>query len=131
MYSETTYSIKVTVQPEFQDSMSSPGNNIYVWTYLVNIENFGNETIQLLNRHWRIIDAVGHVEEVKGKGVVGQQPTLRPNEAFEYSSQTYLTTTSGIMMGTYEMLSEDSRAIFDIVIPAFSLDVPYDKPRAN
>lgn len=131
MYSQTTNLIKVTVLPEYQEDMSLPGNRIYVWSYTVNIENFGTETIQLLNRHWRIIDATGHIDEIKGKGVVGQQPVIRQKEAFEYTSQTYLTTHSGIMMGTYEVLAEESRAIFDVVIPAFSLDTPYDKAIVN
>jgi ApaG protein len=131
MYTQTTHSITVTVYPEYQEDISSPVNGSYVWAYLIIIENRGQETIQLLNRHWKIIDATGHIEEVIGKGVVGQQPVIHPDEAFEYSSQTHLSTSSGIMMGTYQMELLDSRTMVEIAIPAFSLDMPHGKVVVN
>src|SRR6516162_5151387 len=103
MYSETTRSIKVTVKPVFLEDQSSPSDNHYVWMYQVRIENTGGETVQLRRRHWRITDGMGRIQEVRGPGVVGEQPVLAPGEAFEYKSGTPLATPSGIMVGTYEM----------------------------
>ena len=90
------------------------------------IENHGDETVQLLNRHWQITDADGNLQEVRGEGVVGKQPVLQPGEAFEYASGTPLTTPSGIMVGTYHMKSKNGED-FDVDIPAFSLDSPHIK----
>ena len=89
------------------------------------IQNGGAQTVQLLTRHWMITDARGHVQEVRGTGVVGKQPVLRPGEAFEYASGTPLATPSGIMMGSYQMQAADTGEQFDIAIPAFSLDSPH------
>ena len=131
MYSQTTHLIKISVIPEYQHDMSVPDNRVFVWSYTIHIENFSNTTVQLLNRYWRIIDATGHIEEVNGVGVVGQQPIIRPHEAFEYTSQCYLTTSSGIMTGSYQMVAQETRAIFDVDIPAFSLDTPYEQAVVN
>ncbi|BAE53028.1 Co2+/Mg2+ efflux protein ApaG [Paramagnetospirillum magneticum] len=130
MYSQTTRDIEVTVKPFYLDDQSSPGDNHFVWAYRVRIVNKGSRTVQLLRRHWVITDAIGRVQEVKGPGVVGEQPVLRPGDAYEYTSGTPLPTPSGIMVGTYEMEDEDGSA-FDIAIPAFSLDSPHEKPRLN
>jgi ApaG protein len=130
MYSATTRSIRVTVKPVFLEDQSSPGENHYVWAYHVRIENMGPETVQLRNRYWRITDSFGRVQEVRGAGVVGEQPVLKPGEAFEYTSGTPLHTPSGIMVGTYQMeMSSGER--FDVAIPAFSLDSPHQKVQLN
>ncbi len=130
MYSATTKAIRVTVEPTFLEDQSAPSDDHYVWAYQVTIENTGGDTVQLINRHWRITDAMGRMQEVKGEGVVGEQPRLAPGEQFEYTSGTPLGTPSGIMMGTYEM-EDEAGARFEIDIPAFSLDSPYQARRLN
>ncbi len=129
-YAEITRSIKVTVKPTFLDEQSSPQDAHFVWAYRVRIENQGAETVQLMTRHWKITDAQGRVQEVRGPGVVGQQPVLRPGEAYEYTSGTPLPTPSGIMVGSYQMQTEAGENI-DIAIPAFSLDSPHQPMRIN
>ena len=129
-YSATTESINVTVKPIYLDDQSSPTESHYVWAYQVTIENTGFETVQLLNRYWRITDSMGRVQEVRGAGVVGEQPTLEPGESFEYTSGTPLTTPSGIMVGSYEMESANGRR-FDVEVPAFSLDSPHQPVQLN
>lgn len=130
MYSQTTQAICVTVQPIYLEDQSSPAEGHYVWAYQVRIENQGNRTVQLRRRHWRITDARGRTQEVRGDGVVGEQPVLRPGESFEYTSGTPLPTPSGIMVGSYTMESEAGE-VFDIAIPAFSLDSPHEAVRLN
>jgi len=130
MYVETTRSVTVTVKPFFLEEQSSPGENHYVWAYHVRIENNGAETIQLRNRHWRITDGYGRIQEVRGPGVVGEQPVLAPGESFEYTSGTPLATPSGIMDGSYGMETKDGEN-FEIAIPAFSLDSPHESIRLN
>jgi len=130
MYSETTRGITVTVKPFYLEDQSSPGNNHYVWAYRVRIENRSTETVQLLRRRWTITDALGRIQEVQGAGVVGEQPRLVPGQAYEYTSGTPLPTSSGIMVGAYQMES-DSGERFDIAIPAFSLDTPHQTIRYN
>lgn len=124
MYTATTRGIRVTVKPVYLEDQSSPSDEHYVWAYQIKIENVGRERVQLINRHWRITDANGHVEEVQGPGVVGEQPVLEPGESFEYTSGTPLGTPSGIMAGTYEMESGEGER-FEVEVPAFSLDSPY------
>ena len=124
MYRKTTRSIEVTVIPLYLDDQSDPDENRYVWAYQVSLENKGHETVQLLTRYWNITDANGKVLEVRGDGVVGEQPVLRPNDIFEYTSGTPLSTPSGIMVGSYQMKTSDGES-FDVAIPAFSLDSPY------
>jgi len=130
MYDETTRSIRVTVEPIYLDDQSSPSDNHYVWAYQVRIENQGDDTVQLIHRYWRITDAQGRVQEVRGAGVVGEQPTLKPGETFEYASGTPLPTPSGIMVGSYEMETAQG-ARFDVAVPAFSLDSPYEDSRLH
>lgn len=125
-----TEDIVVTVKPFYLEDQSTPDDNHYVWAYRVRIENRSQRTVQLLRRYWRITDAYGRVQEVRGAGVVGEQPVLRPGETFEYSSGTPLTTPSGIMVGMYEMSSDDG-AHFNVRIPAFSLDSPYETASVN
>lgn len=127
MYSQTTHLITVSVDPLYLEDQSSPEENHYVWAYRVRIENNSNRTVRLLSRHWIITDAVGRVQEVKGSGVVGEHPVLKPGESYEYTSGTPLTTPSGIMVGSYQMDALDDQP-FDIAIPAFSLDSPH-QPR--
>lgn len=130
MYSETTRSIRVTVKPVYLEDQSSPGENHYVWAYHVRIENLGRDVVQLRNRYWRITDSFGRVQEVRGAGVVGEQPVLKPGEIFEYTSGTPLHTPSGIMVGTYQMETHGGEK-FDVAIPAFSLDSPHQKVQLN
>jgi ApaG protein len=130
MYEKITREVSVSVRPFFLDEQSSPDRNHYVWAYRVNIHNHGTDTVQLLNRHWRITDKFGRLQEVKGPGVVGEQPVLKPGESFEYTSGCPLETPSGIMVGTYEMTTTSGEK-FTVDIPAFSLDSPHDKARVN
>lgn len=130
MYSHTTQDIRITVEPYYLEDQSSPSDNHYVWAYHVKIENVGERTVQLINRHWQITDANGRMQEVRGSGVVGEQPVLDPGEAFEYTSGTPLTTPSGIMVGTYEM-QVDTGERFDVDVPAFSLDSPHQPVQLN
>lgn len=123
MYAETTKGIRVQVQPTYLDDQSEPDHGYFVWAYSVKIENQGDETVQLLNRYWHITDGHGRVQEVRGPGVVGEQPVLAPGESFEYTSGTPLSSPSGIMVGSYEMVTTEGRR-FDVAIPAFSLDTP-------
>ena len=130
MYEKTTREIRIKVKPFYLDEQSEPEEERYVWAYRVNIENIGDETVQLMNRHWRITDQLGRLQEVKGAGVVGEQPILNPGESYEYTSGTPLPTPSGIMVGTYEMESSAGER-FNVEIPAFSLDSPYDSASVN
>lgn len=130
MYKKETHSILVTATPEYRDNQSIPFENLYVWGYHIRIENKGVKTVQLLNRHWKIVDSAGQIKEVTGPGVVGIQPTLAPGEEFEYASETSLPTSSGMMFGTYEMSCADG-SLFTVEIPAFSLDCPHIKASMN
>ena len=130
MYNAVTRDISVNVTPYFIEDQSSPEEAEYIWAYQVNIENKGEATVHLRSRHWKITDAGGHVQEVRGAGVVGEQPTLRPGESFEYTSGTPLATPSGIMSGHYTMESDEGES-FEIEIPAFSLDSPYETVSLN
>ncbi len=123
MYRATTRNIQVTVTPEYSSERSAPDEGEYFWAYTIEILNLGKETVQLVSRHWKIVDANGRTEEVKGPGVVGEQPVLHHGERFEYTSGVPLKTPSGLMSGTYQMITEDGDD-FDAVVPAFSLDAP-------
>ncbi len=123
MYQAKTRNIEITVKPVYLEDQSSPEESHYVWAYQVKIENQGGEKVQLLNRYWRIVDSLGRVQEVRGAGVVGEQPVLEPGESFEYTSGTPLPTPSGIMGGTYEMEGPGGER-FAVTIPTFSLDTP-------
>lgn len=130
MYTATTHSIVVTVEPTYLDEESRPRRNRYVWAYHVTIENRGMETVQLLSRYWKITDALGRSQEVRGEGVIGEQPVIHPGERYEYSSGTPLTTPSGIMMGRYYMETRDGRPL-EVEIPAFSLDSPEERSQVH
>ncbi|RME96828.1 MAG: Co2+/Mg2+ efflux protein ApaG [Alphaproteobacteria bacterium] len=123
-YVATTRSIVVRVRPSYLAEQSDAAAGRYAWAYHIRVENRGRERVQLLNRHWRITDALGRTEEVRGEGVVGKQPVLEPGQAFEYTSGAPLPTPSGIMAGRYEMAGADQQR-FWIDVPAFSLDSPY------
>ena len=127
MYRQTTRAIQVTVEPAFVEGESAPDEGHYFWSYRIEIANLGSEVVRLRSRHWVITDANGRREEVRGAGVVGKQPVLRPGETFAYTSGCPLSTPSGIMVGTYQMQNEEGE-LFSIAIPAFSLDLP-DAPR--
>ena len=130
MFTKTTHDIKVTAVPEFLPEHSEASDDHFVWAYTIQIENHGTETVQLLNRYWKIADAHGLVQEVKGPGVVGQQPVLKSGEAFRYTSGTALGTPSGMMLGSYEMATVEGNH-FEIEIPAFSLDSPFQLTKMN
>lgn len=123
-YVAETKAITVSVKPTFLEDQSSPIEDHYVWAYHIRIENGGDSTVQLLSRHWRITDARGRMQEVRGRGVVGEQPVLKPGQSFEYTSGVPLSTPSGIMFGTYEM-DDGAGATFQVAVPAFSLDSPH------
>ena len=122
-YTAITRGIAVSVEPAYLEARSSPDSSQYFWAYRVIIENQGRETVQLLSRHWMITNARGELTEVKGPGVVGEQPILKPGQRFEYTSGAPLNTPSGMMGGAYQMESEGGER-FDIGIPTFSLDRP-------
>ncbi len=123
MYEATTRGIKVSVEPYYLDGESDPEQLHFFWAYRVVIENHGGVAVQLKSRHWQITDGAGKTEEVRGPGVVGEQPVLNPGDSFEYTSGCPLTTSSGFMSGSYMMQANDGET-FDVVIPAFSLDLP-------
>jgi ApaG protein len=130
MYSETTRAIRVSVEPFYVEDQSQPEQERWVFGYRVTIENRGREPVQLISRHWRITDGRGRLMEVRGEGVVGEQPRLAPGESFQYTSGTPLPTPTGIMVGTYQMI-DDAGRWFDVKIPAFSLDAPGVRGKAN
>lgn len=123
MYRAVTRQIEVTVEPNFMPDRSSVERSQYFWSYTIVITNSGQETVQLRTRHWIITDASGHRQEVRGEGVVGEQPVLAPGERFEYTSGVPLPTASGFMTGRYQMVSESGER-FEIDVPTFSLDSP-------
>ncbi len=129
-YAHTTRAVTVTVQPFYLEEQSAPDQSHYIWAYHVEIENHGDETVQLLARYWRITDSSGNVQEVRGEGVVGEQPVLQPGKSFEYTSGTPLPTPSGFMAGTYQMEDEVGER-FDVEIPPFSLDSPFEATRIH
>lgn len=130
MYESITRNIRVVVEPRYLQSQSRPDDDHFVWAYTITIANLGVEIVTLRSRHWKITDDRGRREEVKGEGVVGEQPTLAPGESFEYTSGVPLATPSGIMVGTYQMETSGGER-FDVDIPAFSLDSPQSHRQIN
>ncbi len=122
-YMANTRGIAVSVEPAYLEANSSPSTSQYFWAYRVIIENQGRETVQRLSRHWMITNARGELTEVKGPGVVGEQPVLKPGESYEYTNGAPLNTPSGMMGGAYQMEGESIER-FVIEIPTFSLDRP-------
>ncbi len=129
-YEATTRGIRIRVEPKYMDEQSSPEDSHFVWSYAVEISNDGGETVQLKSRVWRITDALGRTEEVRGAGVVGQTPVIEPGKVFNYTSGCPLKTPQGIMVGSYQMTDEAGQ-LFDVAIPAFSLDSPYTRRSMN
>lgn len=117
------YAINVAAKAAYVADQSDPSRNQYVFAYTITVTNAGTVAAQLVSRHWIITDSDHHVQEVKGAGVVGQQPLLKPGESFEYTSGANLTTPVGTMRGSYQMIAEDGHA-FDAEIPSFTLSVP-------
>ena len=123
MYKAITRDIEVMAEPFFLEERSNPDDDEYFWAYRITIANHSRRVVKLLSRHWRITDGLGRVREVRGEGVVGDQPELGPGDSYQYTSGCPLTTPSGFMVGAYTMSGADGET-FEIDIPAFSLDVP-------
>jgi ApaG protein len=130
MYRAVTRQIEVIVEPTFMPERSSVEDGRFFWAYTIVIVNSGRETVQLKTRHWIITDGTGRNQEVHGEGVVGEQPILEPGERFEYTSGVPLSTASGFMTGSYQMVTEDGEP-FEIDIPTFSLDSPGQRRTLN
>jgi len=130
VYNCLTNGVRVTVEPHYLEDESDPERKRYFWAYAIEIGNEGPVSVQLLARHWQITDSNGHVEDVRGPGVVGEQPHIGPGDSFSYTSGCPLTTPSGIMVGSYQMVGEDGEE-FTVDIPAFSLDLPDSRPVLN
>ncbi|WP_075214925.1 Co2+/Mg2+ efflux protein ApaG [Mongoliimonas terrestris] len=123
MFRAETRGIVVTVHPDYLPHESNPDELRWVWSYRVEIENRSRTTVQLLSRRWLITDAHGTRREVAGQGVVGEQPIIPPGADYAYTSGCPLPTPSGIMEGTYRMVT-DAGELFDVTVPTFSLDLP-------
>lgn len=123
MYRARTRNIEVSVEPFYLEDRSDPDEGRYFWAYRVTIANNSDGAVKLLSRYWRITDGSGKVEEVRGPGVVGEQPELDPGDSYQYTSGCPLTTPSGFMVGRYTM-TDGSGGTFEVDIPAFSLDLP-------
>ena len=119
-----TQNIRVSVETEYAPGHSDPQQNKWFFLYTIRLTNEGHETVQLISRHWIITDATGWVEEVRGPGVVGKHPVLKPGESFEYTSGCPLRTRFGTMRGTYQMVTS-THETFEIVIPTFALTEPF------
>ncbi len=130
VYQAITRGLTVRVSPTFLPDQSEPERSRFVWAYTVEIENRGPEAVQLIARHWMITDSTNHVEEVRGPGVVGEQPVLKPGESFRYTSGCPLTTSSGAMVGSYQMVTSGGES-FEAAIPEFSLHLPQARQRLN
>lgn len=130
MYTAVTRNIQVTVLPEFLRERSNPEHGQFFWAYTIEISNHGEGDVQLTHRHWKITDGNGQLEEIRGPGVVGEQPILKPGDSFRYTSGCPLRTPSGIMAGAYRMVDAEGRE-FAVEIPAFSLDSPFSRRVLN
>ncbi len=130
MYECTTKNVTVRVEPEFLREQSSPADHRYIWAYTVEIENQGTANVQVMERVWQIADRNGQVCTVRGEGIVGEKPVLRPGEVFRYTSGAPLSAPSGVMLGSYQLEKEGGER-FDIAIPAFSLDSPFEARAIN
>ncbi len=123
MYQAVTHMIAVTVEPQYQPDRSEPAKRQYFWSYTVEITNHSPKAVQLKRRHWIITDGFGKKHEVRGAGVVGEEPIIGPGESYRYTSGCPLETPDGFMVGQYTMIGEDGDT-FLVDIPAFSLDIP-------
>ena len=120
---EVLYKVEVSVQTEYLENQSLPSEGKYFFSYTVTIKNVGKIPAKLISRHWVITDANERIEEVRGLGVVGEQPRLKTNESFEYTSGTIINTPVGTMYGTYQLVADNGYG-FDAEIPMFSLNIP-------
>lgn len=130
MYMAVTHQVKVTVEPTFEPDRSHPADGRYFWRYDIEIANLGDAPVTLLERHWQITDGQGRQQDIRGPGVVGEQPTIQPGESFRYASGCPLPTPSGLMVGEYAMAGADGER-FEVAIPAFSLDSPHAQRTLN
>jgi ApaG protein len=130
MYEAVTHGIRIKVEPQYLEEQSSPDESYFFWAYTIEIANQSDAVVQLKTRHWRITDAQGKTEEVRGPGVVGKTPVLDPGESFTYTSGCPLGTSSGIMVGSYQMQLQDG-SLIDVAVPAFSLDSPFASRSMN
>jgi len=124
-FEQRTKDVVVRVEPEYLADQSSPAESRYIWAYTVEIDNQGETDLQVTERFWQIADSRGQVQEVRGSGVVGEQPVVRPGEIFRYTSGAPLTAPSGMMRGTYKVEAPDGES-YDVDIPAFVLDSPHE-----
>jgi ApaG protein len=131
MFEQETSGVLVRVEPRFMASESAPDEGRYFWAYTIEIVNCSPDTVQLISRAWSITDENGLTQNVRGPGVVGEQPVLKPGESFTYTSGAPLAAPSGVMVGTYSMVRVDDGQAFDIAVPAFPLDSPHVTRRAN
>jgi len=129
-YEAETRGVVVRVRPSYLAGQSDPQSGRWVWAYQVEILNLSGATIQLMARRWEITDGHGRVEEVRGPGVVGEQPHIASGDSYSYASGCPLGTSSGVMEGSYSMLDDRGR-MFEVALPAFSLDVPGPRPTYN
>ena len=123
MDNDDQYRINITARVNYLPEQSDEADNRFVFAYTITITNVGETAVKLIGRHWVITDAHRHVQEVRGQGVVGEQPVLKPNQGFEYTSGTVLATQVGTMSGSYQMVAEDGTE-FEAPIPQFVLSVP-------
>lgn len=130
MYEQETSGLVVRVEPQFLPEESAPDEGRFVWAYTIEIENRSTDPVQLVSRFWRITDENGLTQEVRGPGVIGQQPVIGPGQSFRYTSAAPLAAPSGVMLGAYSMQREDGEA-FDIAVPLFALDSPHHSKLAN
>jgi len=123
MENNSTFNIQIVAQVKHLEEQSDVADNRYVFSYTITLTNNGASTVQLLSRHWIITDSNNQVQEVRGQGVVGEQPVIKPGQSFGYTSGTVLSTPVGTMTGSYQMVAEDGTK-FDVPIPQFVLSVP-------
>lgn len=126
LFEQRTKDVVVRVEPEYLAEQSSPSDSRFIWAYTVEIDNQGAEDLTVTERFWQIADSRGQVQEVRGKGVVGEKPVVKPGEVFRYTSGAPLTAPSGMMRGTYTVESAITGESYDVDIPAFVLDSPHE-----
>jgi ApaG protein len=131
MYEQETAGVIVRVEPQFLPEESEPDEGRYVWAYTIEIENRSPDSLQLISRFWKITDENGLTQEVRGPGVIGQQPVIEPGESFRYTSAAPLAAPSGVMLGAYSMQRVDNGEAFDIAVPAFALESPHQSRLLN
>ncbi|HWA01804.1 MAG TPA: Co2+/Mg2+ efflux protein ApaG [Caulobacterales bacterium] len=131
MYEQETAGVLVRVEPQFLPDESEPSEHHFVWAYTIEIENRSGDAVQLMSRFWRITDENGVTQEVRGAGVIGQQPVISPGQSFRYTSAAPLGAPSGLMMGAYSMVRIDDGKEVEVAVPAFALDSPYQSRLAN